>query len=468
MLTGHGNETVAVEALKKGAQDYVVKRLAGENLPGIVGAAIERVALSHQVEQQRREVQRLAEERTLLIDQLQQQTAELKEADRRKDEFLRGARHELRNPLGPIRNAAKILGLPPAPDGGHAQAREVIERQVAHMGRLIDDLLDVSRITRGKILLRRERVDLVALARDIASDHRAGIEAADLTLTLDLPGAPAWANGDPTRLSQIIGNLLHNATKFTDAGGSITLSLHRAGDSAVITVSDTGIGMDAKLLARAFESFNQADKSLDRSRGGLGLGLALSKGLIELHGGQVKADSDGAGKGSRITVTVPLDQSPARSSLAPSITKPAVSWRVLVIEDNMDAAKTLASLLRIYGHKTCVAHSGTQGIQTAREFKPDVVLCDIGLPGGVDGYAVAKTIRSDSDIRSAYLVAISGYGQDDDIQQSRDAGFNLHLTKPVDPARLQKLLAALCLPQDSLLMGTIEPTTFDGGQTPRA
>ncbi len=450
MLTGQGNEAVAVEALKKGAQDYLVKKLTGNDLRHVVHAAIDRVALSIQVETHRKEAQRLAEERNRLVDQLQKQAAELRESDRRKDEFLAVLAHQLRNPLGPIRNAARILGLPASTDCCHREAREVIERQVSHMGRLIDDLLDVSRIARGKVLLRRERLDLVELTRLTSNDHRAGIEAARLNLILNLPDSPAWIKGDPTRLAQIIGNLLHNSSKFTDAGGSITLSVTQRDGSAVLTVADTGIGMDASLLAHVFESFSQADQSLDRSRGGLGLGLALSKGLIELHGGRVDAASDGVGKGFRIALTIPIDPAPATTAAMPAANPPTTSWRVLVIEDNLDAAKTLSALLRLYGHMPCVAHSGVQGLQSARDFQPQVVLCDIGLPGEMDGYAVALAMRRDAGLRSAYLIAVTGYGQDDDVRQAHDAGFNLHLTKPLDPSHLQAILGALALPQDAI------------------
>lgn len=347
--------------------------------------AIEIVALSAQREAARREVQRLAEERTGLIEHLERLAAELRETGRRKDEFLAVLAHELRNPLGPIRNATRILAVTPGAADSHAEARAVIERQVSHMGRLIDDLLDVSRIARGKVLLRRERLDLVDLARVTAEDHRGGIEAAGQTLTVRLPSAPMWIDGDPTRLAQVMSNLLHNASKFTNAGGSILLTLDGAGEAiATIAATDTGIGMGAKLLAHAFESFHQADQSLDRSRGGLGLGLALSKGLIDLHGGQVRAESDGEGKGCRITFTVPQADLPAAAKDRSEAPRSATSWRVLVIEDNIDAARTLAVLLRHYGHEPRIAYSGAQGLAAAREFCPEVVLSDIGLPGDME------------------------------------------------------------------------------------
>jgi signal transduction histidine kinase len=279
MLTGQGNESIAVQAIKRGAQDYLVKRFPFFELGRAVRGAIGRAAIERQLEERRREVQQLADERSRLVEQLEQQTLELREKDRRKDEFLAILAHELRNPLGPIRNAAKVLSLEPMNQDGSAKAREVIERQVAHMARLIDDLLDVSRIARGKISLRSQRLDLAALAREAAEDHRAEIESADLTLALEMPDSPLWISGDSTRLAQVFGNLFHNARKFTGAGGVVTFSVRQTGNSATIKVSDTGIGMDTELLTHAFECFNQAEQSLARSRGGLGLGLALTKGL---------------------------------------------------------------------------------------------------------------------------------------------------------------------------------------------
>ena len=305
------------------------------------------------------------------------------------------------------------------------------------------------RIARGKVLLRRERLDLTELTRATADDHRATIEQAGLNFTLELPDSPAWVQGDPTRLAQVIGNLLHNASKFTDPGGSISLSLRCQGDNAVVTVADTGIGMDAVLLAHAFEAFNQAEQTLDRSRGGLGLGLALSKGLIDLHGGHINAASEGDGKGTALRLSLPLAIAPAAVAPGGTADKPAASWCILVIEDNVDAAKTLGSLLRLFKHQAMVTYFGVQGLQVARDFHPDVILCDIGLPGGMDGFDVARAICADDKLRSAYLIAITGYAQEEDVQQAHAAGFNLHMTKPVDPNRLEKFLASLNLPQDA-------------------
>ena len=320
----------------------------------------------------------------------------LKEADRHKDEFLAMLAHELRNPLGPIRNAVQVLKLLGPPHREQAQVCGMIERQVTHLARLVDDLLDVSRISRGKILLRKVQLDLVPLVRTAVEDHRSLLEGTGLKLSGDLLEEPLWMIGDPTRLAQVVGNLLQNANKFTDAGGNVTVRLRADLESgtAVLTVQDTGIGMEADLLGRLFEPFRQADRSLDRSRGGLGLGLALVKGLVELHGGSVRSASAGLGLGSEITITLPLCKrlSPLEESRSPRAVR-GKSLQVLVIEDNRDAAESLRLLLQLFGHQVTVAFTGTAGVEVARQLRPDVVLCDIGLPGGLDGYGVARALR---------------------------------------------------------------------------
>jgi PAS domain S-box-containing protein len=369
----------------------------------------------------------------------------LKEADRRKDEFLAVLAHELRNPLAPIRNAVQVMKLIGPGDADLCQARDVIDRQVAHLARLVDDLLDVSRISRGKVLLRAERLDLMPLVRAAVGDHRPLLESTGLRLVVDLPDRPIWVQGDPTRLLQVAGNLLQNARKFTDPGGTVTVRLAAEPDgaAAILAVRDTGIGMDDAMLARLFEPFTQADRSLDRSRGGLGLGLALVKGLVELHGGSVRAQSDGPGSGSELTVRLPTAvPAEPRADRADGPIASGRSLRVLVIEDHQDSAESLRMLLRLYGHRVEIARTGLDGVEAARAFRPDVVLCDIGLPGGMDGYAVARALRSDSN-QAAVLIALSGYGQDDDRRQSRQAGFDRHLTKPVDPVVLKQLIDAL-------------------------
>ena len=374
---------------------------------------------------------------------------DIQDGDRRKDEFLAMLAHELRNPLAPIRNAVQVLRLIGIKEPPLLQARDMIDRQVTHMARLIDDLLDMSRLSRGKILLRKERVDLVTLVRATVEDYRSILEATGLQLQERLPAGPLWAYGDPTRLAQVVGNVLHNANKFTDAGGRVTVELARVsgGREAVLAIRDTGIGMEPDVLARVFEAFSQADRSLDRSRGGLGLGLALVKGLVELHGGQVSVSSAGPGQGTELVIRLPLgDHAEPQHHPAPAHTESSLSRRVLVIEDNPDSAESMRMLLALSGHQVEVAPTGVSGMQRAREFRPEVVLCDLGLPGGMDGYAVARAMKRDPALAAAYLIASTGYGQAEDQRRCREAGFDAHFTKPVDFTELQRLLASLPVP----------------------
>jgi PAS domain S-box-containing protein len=367
----------------------------------------------------------------------------LQDADRRKDEFLAMLAHELRNPLGPIRNAVHILQLLGNEVREAQQARAMIDRQVSHMARLIDDLLDVSRITRGKILLRRALCDLTAIVRTTFEDYRGMLEASGLKVVAELPDAPIWVHGDATRLAQIIGNLLHNVNKFTDAGGKVTLRLTNdaARGQPTIVVRDTGIGMDPAMLAHVFEAFCQADRSIERSRGGLGLGLALVKGLVELHGGTVRAHSEGLGRGSEFTVCLTPTTAAAPAFLTPA-KKSNPTLRILIVEDHRDAAESMRTLLGLAGHEVRTAYNGLAGLAAAAEFRPEVVLCDIGLPGGVDGYEVARMLRQNPEMRGALLIALTGYGHDEDQRRAREAGFDVHITKPVDVKELQNLIAS--------------------------
>jgi PAS domain S-box-containing protein len=375
---------------------------------------------------------------------------EAREADRRKDEFLAMLAHELRNPLAPIRNAVALLALGGPTDPRLSRAREIIDRQVTHQARLLDDLLDVSRVARGMISLRRERLDLAAVVRETAEDSRGLFEAAEVRFQAALPEGPIGIEGDRTRIAQVVGNLLQNAAKFTDRGGEVLLSLTTEGREAVITVRDTGIGIEPEMLPWLFETFTQADRSLARSRGGLGLGLALVKGLVELHGGQVRAASAGAGQGAVFTVTLPMSALPesAPAPIAPA--GPVRARRVLIIEDHGDAAHSMRDLLEAFGHTVRVACTGPEGVAAAREFAPEVVLCDLGLPG-MSGFEVAAQLRQAPEFARTRLIALSGYGQDEDRRRAREAGFDRHLTKPVEIGTLQPLLD--------------EPSTGEAGRT---
>jgi two-component system CheB/CheR fusion protein len=321
-------------------------------------------------------------------------------------------------------------------------AGEVIERQSHPKARQVDQLLDVSRIAHGKIQLHPRRLDLVCLVADACEDHRRILESAGISLAVELPEAPLWVEGDSTRLGQALGNLLQNAAKFTPSGGQVTVE---AGPGATpvtvaVTVADTGIGIPLALLPRLFEPFVQADRSLDRTQGGLGLGLALVRGIIELHGGRVLAHSRGTGHGSTFTVELPSQSAPvdAEPSPAPAGTRSG-QLRVLIVEDNEDAADALRDLLELFGHQVDVAHSGPSGVRLAREVRPDVVLCDLGLPG-MDGYAVAAALRQDPMTHSARLIAVTGYGQEEDLRRSAEAGFDAHLTKPIEVDVLRGML----------------------------
>jgi PAS domain S-box-containing protein len=363
------------------------------------------------------------------------------EANRQKDYFLAVLGHELRNPLAPIRNAIALMKRLGPPEPALQRSRDMIDRQVTHMTRLIDDLLDVSRIANGKITLRKEEVDLTQLVQAAVEDHRPLLEGNGLHVDFRAPEQSLWVYGDAARITQIVGNLLQNANKFTNRGGRVTVSVGKDTDgAAIVTVTDTGIGMDAATLKRIFEPFTQVDSSIDRSRGGLGLGLALAQGLVKLHGGEICADSVGLGKGAQFVFTLPSivhKQTVAKPASSPRAIR---AQRILVIEDNQDAAETLKMLLELSGHAVAVAHSGTEGVEQARRHKPEVVLCDVGLPG-MNGYEVARALRADPELRSAYLIAMTGYGQDEDKRQALEAGFDHHITKPTDFEALERLLA---------------------------
>ena len=369
---------------------------------------------------------------------------QLREADRRKDEFLAMLGHELRNPLAIMHNVLQVLRKKNGSDGS-AEMRGMIEEQVRHMGRLIDDLLDISRVTTGKIRLESTRFDLVKVLADTVQSYRDGLEASGLTLSLELPNRQLFVQGDKTRIAQVIGNLLHNASKFTDSGGKVTVALSAdvGVNTAAIRVRDTGIGVDGETLRRMFDTFAQADHSIARSRGGLGLGLALVKGLVELHGGTVTAASDGPGQGSEFIIQLPIEgaKSEARREEAQSVC-PTRSFRILVIEDNQAGALSLQMLLKHLGHVAEVAYNGIDGLAAARRFKPNVVLCDIGLPG-LDGYQIARQLRTNEESRQSFLIALSGYGQEEDKQRALGAGFDIHCIKPLNIELLEKYLAEL-------------------------
>jgi PAS domain S-box-containing protein len=381
-------------------------------------------------------------ERRRLEDHLRRLAADLSEADRRKNEFLAMLAHELRNPLAPISNAVRALRL--SGDSRTIQAAsEMLERQVGHMSRLVDDLLDVSRITRGKIELRKERIELATIVNQAVDAARALYRRMNHELTVSMPLQPIYLDTDPTRLTQVIGNLLNNACKFTDQGGHVRLTVALEGKQAVIRVKDNGIGIEADQVPRLFDMFMQVDGSHARSRDGLGIGLTLVKNLVEMQGGTVEVQSDGPGQGSEFIVRLPnVAEVPEAVSLERFDGSPLPRRRILIVDDNHDAAEWLATLLNLNGHETQIVHDGNEAIKAAEQAPFDAVLLDIGLPR-IDGYEVCRRIRAQSWGKDLTLVALTGWGQDEDRQRSIEAGFDTHLVKPVDDEIITRLLASL-------------------------
>jgi signal transduction histidine kinase len=387
---------------------------------------------------------RLVTERTETLRQLE---SELREADRRKDEFIATLAHELRNPLAPVRNAVYILQHDAA--GAYAQkARDIIARQVKVMARLVDDLMDVSRINRGHIELRLERTDLATVIQQAVEASRPFIEEGAHALVLDIPEEPLPIEVDPTRLSQVLVNLLANAAKYTDAGGRIELRVRRDDAAIGITVKDNGVGIAAEHLRSVFDMFSQVEDVVTRSRGGLGIGLSLVKHVIELHGGQVEAQSPGIGAGSSFVITLPahpgapLARVEAEGAPDPEAAADgARSLKVLIVDDNRDGAESLAGLLLLLGHEVRTVHDGDAAMVEATTYRPDAILLDIGLPG-VDGYEVCRRIRRQTWGVQTRVIALTGWGDQEAQRKSQEAGFDVHLVKPVDESALQDALPA--------------------------
>jgi signal transduction histidine kinase/DNA-binding response OmpR family regulator len=371
--------------------------------------------------------------------------ADIQDNDRRKDEFLAMLGHELRNPLAAIANALEYASVARSDERAFGRAREILSRQVEMMARLVDDLLDVSRITRGKIELRKATVELEGAVRRAVATVEPIITTRQHELSVSLPDHPVCLAADPARLEQILANLLNNAAKYTDPGGRISLNAICQGDQVAIHVRDSGVGIPEHLLPRVFDLFMQGDRSLDRAQGGLGIGLTLVRSLVEMHGGNVEAKSEGLGRGSEFIVRLPCCRSGAQEDSngstngEPSTTSP-VSRRVMVVDDNADLVATMTALLKLAGHDVCSCHDGPSAIDAALEYQPDVILIDIGLPG-MNGYEVAVRLRQMPNFEQAVLVAITGYGQADDRRRAREAGFDHHLTKPVFFEHLQEVLS---------------------------
>lgn len=433
VLTGGAGPEARRAVLRAGAQDYVGKEwLTPPGLTWVVENAIERMAMARQL---------------LLRDEaLRENEKILAEAAQRKDEFIAILAHELRNPLAPVRTGLQVLRLT-QDRKTTLQTLDTMERQLGQMTHLIDDLLDISRITSGKVLLRLERIAVNKIIEAAVESARPAIDGRRHTLVVKLPEQALWMYVDPARLGQVIGNLLNNSAKYSLEGGTITLSAYGDGKEVVIQVRDQGLGIPANMLDQVFDMFAQVNQTLERSQGGLGIGLALVKRLVQMHGGTVIAESAGAGLGSTFTVRLPM--AVAVTAFAPvkpgacdleSAALAAEGRRVLVVDDNVDAADLMCMLLNLSGHETCTAYGGAEALKLASAFCPQVIFLDIGLPG-MNGYEVARRLRASPASKAALLVAVTGWGGEEDRRKSKAAGFDLHLTKPVDPAAIDEIMA---------------------------
>ena len=416
MLSARAGEESRVEGLEAGADDYLVKPFSAKELLARVGAHTDR--------------KRAAEA--------------LKDANRRKDEFLATLAHELRNPLAPLRNGLQIIRMSIDDRAAVEQARAMMERQLGQMVHLVDDLLDLSRISLGVIVLRRERVEVGKVVQQAVETSRPLMEASAHELTIEFPPETIFVDADTTRLAQVISNLLNNAAKYTEPGGRITLKVERRGNEAVVSVRDTGVGIPAHMLPKVFDIFTQVDRSLERSQGGLGIGLSLVKGLVEQHGGSVEASSDGNGAGSEFVIRLPVALAVAkeRNASADDCSRSNARRRILVVDDNRDAAMSLAIMLKLMGNETKTAYDGLEALDVAAAFRPDMVMLDIGMPK-LNGFDTAQRMRQHTWGKHTVLVALTGWGQEEDKRRSLEAGFNFHMVKPVDLAAIEKLLAGL-------------------------
>ena len=428
---GHGEIEVRFRHFKTGQARWMAYKVL--TLPDAAGRPVALATVSQDVTERKR-----------LEDSLRRVAADLSEADRRKNEFLAMLAHELRNPLAPIRHAIRALQLGNGDGNALRAATDMLDRQVGQMVRLVDDLLDMSRISRGRIELRRDRVALAPIISQAVEATRALYRSMNHELTVTLPQRPVYIDADPARLAQVVGNLLNNACKFTDSGGHVWLTVEQAGAQVIIRVEDNGIGIAPDQLSHLFDMFTQVDTSVERSRDGLGIGLTLVKTLVEMHGGTVEARSAGLGRGSEFIIRLPTVAEEPRVRPADPVDEPVTSERrrILVVDDNEDAAEWLATLLRLHGHDTNVAHDGIEALRVAERVRPDAVLLDIGLPR-LDGYEVCRRMRQQPWGRDLLIVALTGWGQEEDRERSQSAGFDTHLVKPVDDTVLIRLLASV-------------------------
>lgn len=455
------SEMELLKGYETGAVDYVCVPIVPEVLRAKVAVFVDLHRKSRDLLALNRELEQRVSERTAdlerTLDELRERAEQLeleiaertraeaavKEANRNKDNFLAILAHELRNPLAPIRNAVAVLREVKLEDSSLAWCREVIERQVGQMAHLLEDLLDLGRINSGKLKLRRGRIQLAAVIEQAIETTKPLIEEKQHELIVDVPPEPIYLDADPVRLAQVILNLLGNSAKYTEPGGKILLAVRLEGESVTLKVKDTGVGIAPENLPRVFDMFNQIESGTDRSQSGLGIGLMLVKLLVNLHGGEIEARSEGRGLGSEFTVWLPIVAAPPAE-----VTTPAADvarerkHRILVADDNRDAADSLALLLEVGGHEVRIAYDGLQAIELSAEFLPDVILLDIGMPG-LNGYETAQRIRAQRQDQRVVLVALTGWGREEDRRRSRDAGFDAHLVKPVEHGPLMNLLAEL-------------------------
>ena len=437
-ILGSGRLSLSVVPLGVGGFELLVAGSRQPDFPGPTDKLLLSIAANQAavVLQHRRAEEALRQSQNLL-----------READRRKDEFLAILAHELRNPLAPIRNSLEVLRRADGNSLLREKARAMMERQLRQMVRLVDDLLDVSRITRNKLELRKERVELAAAVQSAVETSAPLFQESGHELSVSLPPEPVPLHADPTRLAQVLSNLLNNAAKYTEPGGRVWLTAERRGGEVVVSIRDTGIGIPAAMLPRIFEMFTQVDASLERTHGGLGIGLTLVRRLVELHGGTIQAASAGPGQGSEFTVRLPVleepprDQAPQPAAARSAVAAAAARRRILVVDDNEDAAESLCLLLTLSGNDVHCAHDGLEAVELAVELRPDIVLLDVGLPK-LNGYDAARRIREHLG-DGVVLIAVTGWGQEEDKRQAREAGFDLHQVKPLDPTLLQELLASL-------------------------
>jgi signal transduction histidine kinase len=442
LITGHGQHDLAVQALRGGAFDFIQKPLDREYFVASLSRAIRVRELGRRVEAQ----QRALEEHAARLERtVEERTRELRDANQAKDEFLAILAHELRNPLASIRSSAELMTVCETDDPTREEAIHTIEKQADHMGHLLDDLLDITRISRKQIHLRLQPLNLVSTVSTALETLTPALRAAGHDLLLDIQDKMLPLQGDQIRLEQVLVNVLHNAIKYTDPGGRIWLTVKRQDEYAIVEIRDTGLGIAPDLLPRVFDPFVQSDRSLERSRGGLGLGLTLVRELVDMHGGSVTAHSEGLGRGSSFTIRLPLQRVAVEEVTPPSsgAGEAVRSRRILLVDDNAVLTRMTSMILTKLGHDVVdTAADGASAIRSACLHEPDVILLDIGLPG-IDGYEVARQLRQRPQLDKAMLVAISGYGQEGDRERSRQAGFAYHLVKPVAIEELQRVLDEL-------------------------